>query len=80
MEFQVGRTVLGHAPATIADRHYYGNQPSRLQELFPREIIVPLEGLVRSHQKGKKKTTNPQSPLDQTAPSVDLTDFNVLTN
>jgi integrase len=78
--FKLVERFVGHAPATIADRHYYGNQPRRLLELFRREIIAPLNALVKSHQKGKKKTTNPQSPLDQTAPSVDLTDFNVLTN
>lgn len=37
---------VGHSPTTVSGRNYYGDDPSRLVEVFRTNIIQPLEELI----------------------------------
>ena len=56
MRSKVDRYV-GHAPKTVAERHYFGDRKSRMAEVFREHVSAKVDGVIEAilREKGHKK-------------------------
>ena len=67
-EYLIERYV-GHAPRTIAKRHYYGDKGQRLIDEFRRQILPRIEDLIAGAQSSPE-----ESILEKGADSTELSE------
>jgi hypothetical protein len=44
---------VGHAPQTVAERHYFGDKKGRMVEVFREHVAAKIDGLIDRIEKAK---------------------------